>query len=101
MIAGSTGTHTVCVCTQYQNAILLVDVINWDVTYNDLISKVVCDPTNRGCMMHRCEKCPGIEALLMAFLNEELEDIEHDGEFHYSVANDRSCNSGYFNNNLQ
>ena len=35
-------------------------------------------------MMHRCEKCPRIEALLIAFLNEELEDIEQDGEFHYS-----------------
>ena len=32
MIAGSTATHMVCVCTQHQNAILLVDAINWDVT---------------------------------------------------------------------
>ena len=62
---------------------LLVDAISWEITYKDLISKVVCDPENRICMMHRCEQCPGSNAL-MEFLNKELEDFEPDAEFHYS-----------------
>ena len=53
VIAGSSGTHSVCVCTTHQ------DALNWEVTYKDLINKVVCDPSNRECMMHRCTNCPG------------------------------------------
>ena len=32
VLAGSSGTHSVCVCSTHQNAILLVDAINWDIT---------------------------------------------------------------------
>ena len=73
IIAGKSGTHSVCVCTIHQNAVLLVDALNWDVTYKDLINKIVCDTTNRECMMHRCKKCPGQEAL-RNFLNEEMKN---------------------------
>ena len=52
VLAGSSGTHSVCVCSIHQNAILLVDAINWDITYKDLISKIVCDSTRKECMMH-------------------------------------------------
>ena len=58
VLAGSTGLHSVCVCSIHQNAILLVDGIDWDVTYEDLISKLVCDSTNKECMIHRCTVCP-------------------------------------------
>ena len=39
VLAGSSGTHSVCVCSIHQNAILLVDAINWDIRYKDLIQK--------------------------------------------------------------
>ena len=83
VIAGSSGTHSVCVCTTHQNTILLVDTLNWEVTYKDLVSKVVCDPSNRECMMDRCTNCPGINAL-RKFLEDELSDIDPDFQFHYS-----------------
>ena len=54
VLAGSSGTHSVCVCSIHQNAILLVDAIDWDITYKDLISKMVCRFTRKECMMHRC-----------------------------------------------
>ena len=28
-----------------------------------LMDKIVCDRESRNCMMHRCENCPGKEAL--------------------------------------
>ena len=62
IIAGKSGMHSVCLCTVHQNAVLLVDALNWYVTYKDLINKIVCDSANRECMMHRCENCPGQEA---------------------------------------
>ena len=63
--------------------ILLVDALNWEVTYKDLVNKVVCDPSNCECMMHRCTNCPGTNAL-RKFLEEELSDIDPDFQFHYS-----------------
>ena len=80
-MAGSSGTHSVCVCSSHQNAILLVDAIDWDVTYKDLIDKLVCDSTNKECMMHRCENCPGNEGLI-SFLDEKLDGVDMDSEFH-------------------
>ena len=82
VIAGKSGTHSVCVCTIHQNAVLLVDALDWDITYKDLMSKIVCDTSDRVCMMHRCENCPG-KAALNDFLNEELSDFDSDEEFHY------------------
>ena len=32
IIAGKSGTHSVCVCSIHQNAVLLVDAIQWDIT---------------------------------------------------------------------
>ena len=60
---GATGTHSVCVCTHHQNAILLVNAIKWDVTYKDLMGKLVCDISSNECMVHHCEKCPSTEGL--------------------------------------
>ena len=54
VIPCSSGTHFVCVRTIHQNTILFVDALNWEVTYKDLVNKVVCDPLNRECMMHCC-----------------------------------------------
>ena len=65
----------VCVCTTHQNTILLVDALNWEATYKDLVNTVVCDPSNCECMMHRCTNCPGT-SILRKFLKEELRDID-------------------------
>ena len=82
VVAGKSGTHSLCVCTMHQNAVLLVDALDWDVTYKDLISKVVCGSTNRKCMIHRCENCSGKETL-RTFSNEELTEFDKDKKFHY------------------
>ena len=92
VIAGSSGTHSICVCTTHENTILLVDALNWEVTYKDLVNKVVRDPSNREFMMHCCTSCPGINALCK-FLEEELSEIDPDFQFHYSQwqTKDRAC----------
>ena len=83
VIAGSSGTHSICVCTTHENTILLVDALNWEVTYKDLVNKIVCNPSNCECMMHRCTNCPETN-VLRKFLAEELCDSDPDFEFHYS-----------------
>ena len=73
--AGSSGTHSVCVCTYHQNAILLVDAIKTGHTYKDFMEMIVCDCTSKMCMVHRCDKCPGTDPLRQ-YLETLLE--EHD-----------------------
>ena len=82
-IADSSGTNSECVCAIHQNTILLVDALNWEIKYKNLVNKVACDPSNCICMMHRCTNCPGTNAL-HKFLEEELSDIDPDFQFHYS-----------------
>ena len=37
VLAGSKTTHSVCVCSAYQNVVLLVDAMDGDLTCKDLI----------------------------------------------------------------
>ena len=73
-----------------ENAVPLVDAFNWDASYKDLIKKVVCDSSNKECMMHQCKSCPGI-AGLKEFRDEHLCDVDLDIEFHYSQWNTTDC----------
>ena len=61
----------------HQNIILLIDALNWEVTFKDLVNKGVCDTSNCNCVMHRCTKSPGTNAV-RKFLEEELSDIDPD-----------------------
>ena len=47
VLAGFSGTHSACVCSIHQNAILLVNAINWDMTYKGLISEMFVIPLER------------------------------------------------------
>ena len=86
---GPSGTHSVCVCTYHQNAVLLVGAIDWNLTYKDLMKIVVCDIDNRESMVHRCEHCPGAAAL-QSFLENKLEELEiHDVTFNQWQNTDR------------
>ena len=82
VIAGSSEAHSICVCTTQWNTILLADALNWEVTYKDLANKVVRDPPNGECIMHRFTNCPGTNTL-HKFLEGELSDIDPNFQFHY------------------
>ena len=68
-------THTDCVCSTHQNVMLLVDAMDWNLTYKDLIKKIAYNPESNKCIMHWCESCPGT-ATPKEFLDQELN--EHD-----------------------
>ena len=77
VLAGSSGTHSVCVCSTHQNAVLLVDATDWPYTYKDLIKKVVCDPDKKVFIMHHCESYLK-SAALKKFLDDELSHLDMD-----------------------
>ena len=52
VLAGSEMTHSVYVCTSHQNVMLLVDAMDWELIYKDLIKKIVTKlrATNASCI---------------------------------------------------
>ena len=82
VLASSKPTHSVCVCSPYQNDVLLVDAMDWDLTYKDLIKKIVYNPESSKCIMHWCESCHG-NATLKEFLDQELNEHEDNEKCHY------------------
>ena len=74
--------HSVCFCSAHQNVVLLVDAMAWDLTYKNLIKKIVYNTESNKCIMHRCEPCPST-ATLKEFLDQELNEHEDDEKFNY------------------
>ena len=70
-------THLVCICSAYENVVLLVNAMDWDLTCKDLIKKIVCNTESKKCIMQWCESYPGT-ATLKEFLDQELSEHEDD-----------------------
>ena len=75
-------THSVCVCSAHQNVVLLVHARGWDLTYKDLINKIVYNPESNKWIIYRCESRPGT-ASLREFLDQKLNEHEDEEKFNY------------------
>ena len=62
--------------------LLVVNAMGWDLTYKDLIKKIVCNTESSKCIMRRCKSCPDT-ASLKEFLDQELNEHENDEKFNY------------------
>ena len=85
---GSSGSHTVCVCSIHQNAKLLASACGMD--YKDLMKVLVCDLASKYCMVHRCENCPGKPALVEKLRSPDMLSENEDIEFKQWEATDRT-----------
>ena len=74
---GPKGTHSVCVCTANQNVKLLLSSVNLSKDYHELLELIVCDRNSKECMIHRCESCPGVNAV-KKFIGGELMKADDD-----------------------
>ena len=54
--------------------------MGWDLTYKDLIKKIVCNTESSKCIMRWCKSCPDT-ASLREFLDQELNEHENDEKF--------------------
>ena len=82
VLAVSKMTHFLCICSIHQNVVLLVDAMDWNLTYKYLIKKIVCNTESNKCISHWWESCPGT-ATLEEFLDQELNEHEDDEKFNY------------------
>ena len=73
-------THSVC--STHQNVVLLVDAMDWYLTYKDLIKKIIYIPESNKCHMHQCEFCPSTETL-KEILDQEPNEHEDEEKFSY------------------
>ena len=65
VLAGASGTHTVCVCTIHQNIKLMMSNIQLpdQPSYNHCLSKIICNPPQPKCYLGDCDNCPGVMSL--------------------------------------
>ena len=83
-------------CSAHQNVVLLVNVMDWGLTYKYLIKKIVCSTDSNKCIMHQCESCPG-SATLKEFPDQELNEHEDDEKLKLlSLGHYRSSNTDNF-----
>ena len=82
VLASSKMTHPFCVCSTHQNVVLLVGEMDWNLTYKDLIKKIIYNSESNKYIMHQCESCPGT-ATLKGFLDQELKKHEDYEKFNY------------------
>ena len=73
------GTHSVCACTAHQNIKLLLSSVNLHKDYHEFLELIVCNRNSKDCIMHRCESCPGVNAV-KNFIEGELMKADNDGQ---------------------
>lgn len=68
VLAGSAGTHNVCVCTIHQNFKAMIDAISLEnisngtlKNYKDCINFVLCGKPKPNCYLKICKRCPKIQ----------------------------------------
>ena len=92
-MAGSSGTHTVCVCVHHQNPKLKLKAVDKNLKIEDVISCMVCSVESRECMFDTCRACPGKESARTLFadvLDTDLDSEADDIEYFQWVTTDRS-----------
>lgn len=71
VLAGSAGTHNVCVCIIHQNFKAMIDAINLEnisngtlKDYKDCINYVLCKNPTESCFLKKCNVCPKIQKFI-------------------------------------
>ncbi|GBM94815.1 hypothetical protein AVEN_26527-1 [Araneus ventricosus] len=85
VLAGSPGTHAVCVCVSHQNVYLLASVLNphHKEGIHQLMDKIVCSRDNGAFMLHCYTDCPINSESLKNYLSDFLKDYD-DEEVQFS-----------------
>lgn len=85
VLAGASGTHSVCVCTIHQNVKLMLiggkiaELTKNDdvplISYQHCLAAITCNPAQSECFLNECSNCPGPSKLidhLRAIMEEEM-----------------------------
>lgn len=95
ILAGGSGTHSVCVCTIHQNLKLMfqgakLESVQKKYSYRNCLAEIQCNPPRIQCYLGRCEECPGVEKL-QSRLEQHFDDKMTDRiEFKQWTTTDRA-----------
>ena len=74
VLAGATGTHSVCVCAIHDNVKLLIDGPNIEKltvdlpdpikSYHGCLNRIICAEETTDCYFGTCSECPGVTQLI-------------------------------------
>ena len=95
VVAGSSGTHNVCVCVHHENVKLMLDAIDLESltkntplplkNYHDCIDAIVCDKQSDECYLVECLDCPNMKKLRKHLIecleNNEIFQIKYESWF--------------------
>ena len=73
--AGSSQTHSVCVCTYHQNVTLLLDAAKIEDSYQELIDTAICSDATKDCHLMKCSNCPNKQSLKRSILEQLDGDV--------------------------
>ena len=95
VLAGSSGTHNVCVCVHHENVKLMLNSIDLQnltkdtriflENYHDCIREIVCDNAVSDCYLGECLDCPNMRKLrkhlLECFNSKNISEIKYESWF--------------------
>ena len=89
VLAGSPGTHSVCVCVHYQNPKLMLQFLTKELDLTECMKAAVCDMASEKCMMQECKSCPGKEGVVNLLSSLEELDLSEDITYRQWMTTDR------------
>lgn len=100
ILAGGSGTHSVCVCVIHQNCKLLLDAINIEKltehsespigNYKNCLKQITCQNPNENCFLGMCTECPSITDFSQSLQRLLDEKNIHQVQFSMWTGTDRS-----------
>ncbi|CAH0558681.1 unnamed protein product [Brassicogethes aeneus] len=98
ILAGQSGTHSVCLCTTHQNIKLMIENAKLNIltngnlkNYKQCIAKMLCNPSSIACNVGNCEYCPGVTEIHKMLQDSFDENFIEKVQFRQWVSVDR-CN---------
>ena len=78
---------TLCMCVYKTSkcGVTIVSSVNLSKDYHELLQLIVCNRYLKECMIHRCESCPGVNAV-KKIIEGELVKADDDGVDDYDDA---------------
>ncbi|XP_043462733.1 uncharacterized protein LOC122498838 isoform X1 [Leptopilina heterotoma] len=100
VLAGRSGTHTVCVCVYHENVKLMLDAINIEKImelsnlklkdYHDCLKVLMCSEVTTECNFNECSNCPGVEILKKHLMDLPDKDCVEEIRFQHWQNTDRT-----------
>ena len=97
ILAGASGTHSVCVCTIHQNVKVMMMEIHLPElpTYHHCLARIMCNPSHPRCYLGECDACPGMDTLKQELLIQLDENVVDQIIYKQWVSTDRSTLETY------